>query len=81
MLNNNHVSNNSWIIDTGATDHMTNDSSKLASMNPPKQTSIHTAIGGVATVTGEDPTKVSSPIDLDTFLVVPSLSSNLLSVS
>ncbi|KAJ9561968.1 hypothetical protein OSB04_007128 [Centaurea solstitialis] len=81
MLNNNHVQNNSWIIDTGATDHMTNDSSKLASMNPPKQTSIHTANGGVAPVTGEGPAKVSNSMDLDTVLVVPSLSSNLLSVS
>lgn len=81
MCNTNRAPNNSWIIDTGATDHMTNDSSKLQVLNPPNQTSVHTANGRIACVTCEGPTKVSNSMDLDKVLVVPSLSSNLLSVS
>ncbi|CAH9115685.1 unnamed protein product [Cuscuta europaea] len=60
---------------------MTNNSSKLLYVNPLKQTSIHTANRGVAPAIGEGPTKVSSYMNLDIVLVVPSLSSNLLSVS
>lgn len=81
MSNTNHAVNNTWIIDTGATNHMTNDSSKLIAIYHPKQTIIHTANGGVAPVACEGPAKVSSSMNLDTVLVVPSFSSSLLSVS
>ena len=37
--------NSSWIIDTGATDHMTNSSDNLITLYPPKQSSIQTANG------------------------------------
>ena len=72
---------NSWIIDTGATDHMTNDASKLSEIYSPKLKRIHAANGTEAPVTGEGPAQVSSSMNLDTVLVVPSLSSSLLSVS
>ncbi|KAJ9552232.1 hypothetical protein OSB04_016277 [Centaurea solstitialis] len=81
MSSTNHAENNTWINDTGATDHMTNDPSKLVSKCPPKQSKILTANGGGAHVTCEGPAQVSSSMNLDTVLVVPSLSSNLLSVS
>ncbi|GJT36008.1 retrovirus-related pol polyprotein from transposon TNT 1-94 [Tanacetum coccineum] len=46
MSSTNHAVNNAWIIDTGATDHMTNDPSKLTSKCPPKLSKILTANGG-----------------------------------
>ena len=33
----NHTQNNTWIIDTGATDHMTNFTSHLTSIQPSTQ--------------------------------------------
>lgn len=81
MCNTNRAPNNSWIIDTGATNHMTNDSSKIQALHPPNQTSVHTANGGIASVTCEGPAKMSNSMDLDKVLVVPSISSSLLSVS
>ncbi|GJV39091.1 retrovirus-related pol polyprotein from transposon TNT 1-94 [Tanacetum coccineum] len=46
MSSTNHAVNNAWIIDTGATDHMTNDPSKLTSKCPPKLSKILTANEG-----------------------------------
>ncbi|KAJ9539522.1 hypothetical protein OSB04_032255 [Centaurea solstitialis] len=81
MSNTDNSKKGSWIIDTGATDHMTNDPSQLISMKSSMQSDIQTANGGIAPVTCEGPAKVSSSMNLDTVLVVPSLSSSLLSVS
>lgn len=81
MLHRNQTPNNSWIIDTGATDHMTNNPEHLITSNPPKQSIIQTASGEPEAVTCQGSVKVSSSMELDTVLVVPSLSSNLLSVS
>ena len=72
---------NNWIIDTGATDHMTNDPMKLTTSRTPKQLSIQTANGDIAPVTNEGSVRVTNSMDLDCVLVVPSLSANLLSVS
>ena len=46
-----------------------------------KQIKIQTTNGSVAPVTGEGSVKISNSMDHDSVLVVPSLSSNLLSVS
>ena len=81
MSNTTHSVNNEWIIDTGATDHMTNDPSKLLTITRPEKQKIKTANGGLAQVTCEGVAQVSSLMNLDTVLVVPSLSSNLLSIS
>lgn len=81
MSNTTHSVNNEWIIDTGATDHMTNDPSKLLTITRPEKQKIKTANGGLAQVTCEGAAQVSSLMNLDTVLVVPSLSSNLLSIS
>lgn len=72
---------NNWIIDTGSTDHMTNDPSKLTLKVKPKQNVVKTANGSVAKVTCAGSAKLSNSMNLDTVLVVPSLSSNLLSIS
>ena len=47
----------------------------------PKQKTICTANGSTTPVIGEGSVKISSSMNLDSVLVVPSLSSNLLSVS
>ena len=60
---------------------MINDLSKLATSHVPKQQKIHTANGDVAQVTCEGPVRLTRSMDLDKVLVVPYLSSNLLSVS
>lgn len=80
MYNNPNSQNNAWIIDTGATDHMTNDQTKLLFKNPAQQIVVKTANGGIAPVTCEGSAKLSDSLSLDKILVVPSLSSNLLSV-
>lgn len=60
---------------------MTNNPSKLLVIYNLKLKSINAANGSRALVVGEGPIKISNSMDLDTLLVVPSLSSNLLSVS
>ena len=72
--------NDTQIIDTGATDHMTNSTSHLTSICPATQQNILTANGGITLVTHEGSVSNSNSLNLDTVLVVPSLSCNLLSV-
>ncbi|OMO93820.1 hypothetical protein CCACVL1_06334 [Corchorus capsularis] len=71
--------NDAWVTDTGATDHMTSDSNPLCSIRSSVQPHILTADGGVSPVTGEGSVHVSNSINLDTVLIVHSLSSKLLS--
>ena len=73
--------NRTWIIDIGASDHMTRDSSQLKSVLPSSQSVISTANGSTSPITGEGSVILSNTITLDTVLVVPSLEYNLLSVS
>ena len=40
-----HVSNNAWIIDSGATDHMTFDSRQVSPLKSSSQNSVSTANG------------------------------------
>ena len=76
----NHTQNNTWIIDTGATDHMTNSTSHLTSIRPSSQQTILTANGGITSVSYEGSVFNSNSFNLDIVLIVPSLSCNLLSV-
>ena len=73
-----HIQNITWIIDTGATDHITNSTSHLTSIHPATQQNILTANGGIAPVTHEGSVYNSNSLNLDIVLVVPSLSCNLL---
>ncbi|KAK5793307.1 hypothetical protein PVK06_034449 [Gossypium arboreum] len=73
--------NDAWIIDKGATDHMTNNSTQFSSIWFSTQPHILIANGGVTLVTGKGSVHVSNSINLDIVLVVPYLSSNTLSVS
>ncbi|TQE06769.1 hypothetical protein C1H46_007638 [Malus baccata] len=69
-----------WIIDSGATDHITYDRSLFYSMTPPPRDKIITANGGVAPVTGAGSVSLTSTLSLHNCLLVPILSSHLLSV-
>lgn len=77
----NQTNDDDCIIDTGASDHMTNDPSKLLKTHKPKHKNICATNGSREPVPGEGPIKVSCTMDLDIVLVVPSLSSNLVLVS
>jgi len=70
---------NTWIIDTRASDHMTRDSNKLQIIHPSSQQVISTTNGNTCYITGEGSVKLSSTLTLETVLVVPSLQNNLLS--
>ena len=73
--------NRTWIIDTGASDHMTRDYSQLKYVLPFSQSVISTANGSTSPITGEGAVILSNTLTLVTVLVVPSLEYNLLSVS
>jgi hypothetical protein len=75
------ISNSTWIIDSGATDHMTFDSRQVASLIPSSQKFISTANGSSAPIIGEGSLSLSDTLNLNSVLVVPSLDYNLLSVS
>ena len=76
-----HVINIAWIIDSGATDHMTFDSKQVSPLRPSSQKIVSTANGNTTPVTGEGSLTLTDTLNLDSVLVVPSLDYNLLSVS
>jgi hypothetical protein len=75
------VIDNLWIIDSGATDHMTFDSRQISHLRPSSQKSISTANGSEASIVGEGSLSLTKNLNLDSVLVVPSLDHNLLSIS
>ncbi|RVW59877.1 Retrovirus-related Pol polyprotein from transposon TNT 1-94 [Vitis vinifera] len=75
------VINSAWIIDSGATDHMTFDSRQVSPLRPSSQKIVSTANGNTTPVIGEGSLTLTDTLNLDSVLVVPSLNYNLLSVS
>ena len=75
------VSNSAWIIDSGATDHMTFDSRQVSPLKSSSQNSVSTANGTSILIIGEGSLSLTNTLNLDSVLVVPSLNYNLLSVS
>ncbi|KAL5769631.1 hypothetical protein ACOSP7_013785 [Xanthoceras sorbifolium] len=75
------IMNSTWIIDSGATDHMTFDSKQVSSFKFSLQKVVSTANGNTTPVIGEGPLTLTEDLYLDYVLVVPSLDYNLLSVS
>jgi len=71
---------NTWLLDPGATDHMTFDASYFSYISSPCRTSIANANGGVSPVTGAGSVTLSSSLHLTNTLLVPSLSHKLMSV-
>jgi hypothetical protein len=76
-----HVSNSAWIIDSGATDHITFDSRHVLPLKPSSKKFVSTANGTSAPVIGKGSLPLNDTLNLDSVLVVPTLDYNLLSVS
>ncbi|BFG21226.1 hypothetical protein CerSpe_075000 [Prunus speciosa] len=80
-----HTSNKSdstsWIIDSGATDHMTFDLDDFLNTTQPRRTCIANANGVMYSVTGAGTVALSSSLSLSNTLLVPSLSNKLMSIS
>ncbi|KAJ9697393.1 hypothetical protein PVL29_009284 [Vitis rotundifolia] len=71
-----------WIIDSGASDHMTNSSNMFESYSPcPGNKRVRIADGNFSPIVGKGLIKISEGIDLKSVLHVPKLTCNLLSVS
>nr|KYP50692.1 hypothetical protein KK1_027509 [Cajanus cajan] len=75
------ITNSTWIIDLGATDHMTFDSRQISSLKPSLKELIFTANGNTTSVIGNGSLNLTNNLTLDSVLVVPSLVYNLLSIS
>ena len=75
------VSNNAWIIDSSATDHMTFYSRQVSPLKSSSQNFVSTANGTSISIIGEGSLSLTNTLNLDYVLVVPSLNYNLLSVS
>ncbi|WVY99005.1 hypothetical protein V8G54_031156 [Vigna mungo] len=73
------ITNSTWIIDSGATDHMTFDSRQISSMKPSSKELISTANGDTTSGIGKGSLNRTNNFTLDSVLVVPSLEYNLLS--
>ena len=69
-----------WIVDSGATDHMTFCSGDFVSTSEPRRTGITNANKVVYPVTRVGTVHISPSISLANTLLVPSLSNKLLSV-
>lgn len=71
-----------WIIDSGASDHMTSMSSLFHTYIPcPGNKKVRLADGSFTPIAGKGSVKISNAITLESVLHVPNLSCNLLSVS
>lgn len=71
-----------WIIDSGATDHMTGCAKIFTSYVPsPGNHQVRIADGSFSVVAGIGNIKINSEITLKAVLHVPNLSYNLLSIS
>ena len=75
------ISNSAWIIDSVVTDHMTFDSRQVSPLKSFSQHSVSTANGTSIPIIGEGSLSLTSTLNLDSVLLVPSLNYNLLSVS
>ena len=71
-----------WIIDSGASDHMTGDISVLHDCSPCHENyKVRIADGSLSTVTGIGRVIISETLTLNQVLLVPKFSCNLLSIS
>ena len=72
---------NSWIIDSGATDHMTSTSQFFHTYTPcPSNRKITVANGSLATIAGISDIHITPIIVLKNVLHVPKLSASLVSI-
>ncbi|RVW56445.1 Retrovirus-related Pol polyprotein from transposon RE1 [Vitis vinifera] len=72
----------SWIVDTGASDHMIGDAAILQNYKPSNgHSSVHIADGSKSKIAGTGSIKLTKDLYLDSVLHVPNLDCNLLSIS
>ncbi|RVW90323.1 Retrovirus-related Pol polyprotein from transposon RE2 [Vitis vinifera] len=72
----------SWIVDTGASDHMTGDAVILQNYKPSNgHSSVHIADGSKSKIARTGSIKLTKELYLDSVLHVPNLDCNLLSIS
>lgn len=75
------VSNGIWVVDSGATDHMTNSSHNLSTYTPcPGNKKIKTVDGTLISIAGKGTVKPTPTMTLHSVLHVPKLSVSLLSI-
>ena len=74
------MTNVGWILDSGATDHMTFDKNLFTSMTTSSRKCIATATGTTSSVLGAGTVNLTPALPLHHCLLVPSLSHNLLSI-
>ncbi|RVX14584.1 Retrovirus-related Pol polyprotein from transposon TNT 1-94 [Vitis vinifera] len=71
-----------WIVDTGASDHMTGDAAILQNYKSSNgHSSVHIADGSKSKIAGTGSIKLTKDLYLDSVLHVPNLDCNLLSIS
>jgi len=76
-----NVQKNSWIIDTGATDHMCNSISCFTTFSVVKSRYVKLPNGHLALITHIGTVRLSQNLTIHNVLCVPSFSFNLISVS
>ncbi|WJZ88913.1 hypothetical protein VitviT2T_008174 [Vitis vinifera] len=76
-----HKDDEDWILDSGATDHMTFDSKDFSNTTQPRRSCVANANGVTYPVTGAGTVTLSHSLSLSNTLLVPSLSNRLMSVS
>jgi GAG-pre-integrase domain/gag-polypeptide of LTR copia-type len=69
-----------WVLDSGATDHMTNSATDLTNMKNPRKNGIFNANGICYPVSGTGDVVISPTVTLHNTLVVLSLSTKLISI-
>ena len=73
---------NSWIVDFGASDHMTGDVTLIQNLTPCFENySVKIADGSVSKVTSRGSVILLENLTLNSVLLVPNLDCNLLSIS
>ncbi|PNX84560.1 beta-galactosidase, partial [Trifolium pratense] len=80
LFTSSHDRYSGWIVDSGATDHMTFCKKDLTTKDTPRRTSIINANGVTYPVIGAGTVSLSPSISLPNTLLVPSLSNKLISV-
>lgn len=75
------VQSEMWLLDSGATDHMTFTATDFSQISLPQHSSIANANGVMSPVTEAGIVTLSPSLQLQNTLLVPSLSHKLLSVS
>ena len=79
-INKQHL--NPWIIDFGASDHMTGDGTIFHEYNPCKEKyTVRIVDGSLSKVVGTGSIRVTNDLNLNSVLHVPNLDCNLLSIS